>query len=171
MNYQETSGPGILVKIISAAAGLIAGFIICRAAFITFTMPDSSMEPGLKKNDIILFLRHATPKKGDIIIFKNPAEPSRVLVRRVAGTEGDTVEIRDKAFRVNNAAYTFPWKTKSSDTRNFPMNFTYRDNMPAVKVERGRYFVLSDDQDRGYDSRTLGPIPGDLVIGRMIYKY
>ncbi|HOT45279.1 MAG TPA: signal peptidase I [Spirochaetota bacterium] len=170
MNYQERSGNEILIKIIAAAAGLVAGFVICRIAFISFTMPDASMEPNLKKDDLVIIMRHVTPRKGDIILFKNPAEPGRVLVRRIAAVEGETVEIRDRTFRVNNGTYEFPWKTKSRDRRVFPMNFTFRDNMPAVKIGRGSYFVLSDDLDRGFDSRSFGPIPEDLVIGRMIYK-
>ncbi len=171
MNYQEKPGNGIIIKVISAAAGIIAGFIICRIAFLSFSMPDASMEPNLKKDELVFILRHAAPKKGDIILFRNPAEPGRVLLRRIAAVDGDTVEIRDKVFRVNNSAFSFPWKTKSRDARVFPMNFSFRDNMPAVKVGRNQYFVLSDDLDRGFDSRTLGPIPEDLVIGRMIYKY
>ena len=51
------------------------------------------------------------------------------------------------------------------------MNFTFRDNMPAVKLSRNQYFVLNDDLDRGFDSRTLGVIPGSLIIGRVVYKY
>ncbi|HNW28147.1 MAG TPA: signal peptidase I [Spirochaetota bacterium] len=171
MNYQERSGNNILIKIIAAVAGLAAGFIICRTAFLSFTMPDASMEPNLKKDDLVIILRHVTPRKGDIILFKSPAEPGRVLVRRIAAVEGDTVEIKDRVFRVNNGACEFPWKTRSTDRRIFPMNFTFRDNMPAVKIGRGRYFVLSDDLDRGYDSRSLGPIPEDLIIGRMIYRH
>lgn len=171
MNYQERSGSNLLIKVIAAVAGLAAGFIICRIAFISFTMPDASMQPNLKKDDLVIILRHVTPRKGDIILFKNPAEPGRVLIRRIAAAEGDTVEIKDRVFRVNNGAYQFRWKTASKDHRVFPMNFTFRDNMPAVKIGRGSYFVLSDDLDRGFDSRTFGPIPEDLVIGRMIYKY
>lgn len=171
MSYNEKSGSGILIKIIAATAGIIAGFIICRIALISFTMPDASMEPTLKKGDLVIILRHVTPRQGDIILFKNPAEPGRTLIRRIAAVEGDTVEIREKTFRVNNSAYRFGWITKSRDGRVFPMNFSFRDNMPAVRIERGRYFVLSDDLDRGFDSRTLGPIPEDLMIGRMIYKY
>ncbi len=171
MNYQERSGSGILIKILSALAGIIAGFVVCRIAFISFTMPDESMEPNVLKGAHVFALRHITPAKGDIILFTNPSEPGRVLLRRIAAVEGDTVEIRDKSFRVNNGAYSFPWKTRSRDTRVFPMNFTFRDNMPALKVGRNRYFVLSDDLDSGFDSRTFGLVSDDLVIGRMIYQY
>lgn len=171
MNYQEHEGNKTIIKIISAVAGILIGFIVCRTAFITFRMPDSSMVPNVKPNDTIVVLRHVTPRQGDIILFKSPADPGNVLVRRIVGVEGDTVEIRDKVIRINNSAFSFPWKTRTQDKRNFPMNFTFRDTMPSVKIGRNRYFVLNDDLDNGYDSRTLGLISEDLIIGRMIYRY
>lgn len=171
MNYQEKSRSGIIVKLISAAGGIIIGFILCRFFFTPFTMPDSSMEPNVKTGDMLFILKHTTPKRGDIVLFESPVESGRVLVRRVIAAEGDTVEIKNKTIHINNTAFDFRWKTTSSDKRVFPMNFTFRDNMPAVKLSRNQYFVLSDDLDRGFDSRTLGVIPGSLIIGRVVYKY
>ena len=171
MNYQEKSRFGIIIKLISAAGGIIVGFIICRFIFTPFRMPDSSMAPNLRSGDMLLILKHTTPKRGDIVLIESPVEAGRVLIKRVVAAEGDTVEIKNKAFLINNAAFDFRWKTTSSDTRIFPMSFTFRDNMPAVKLSRDQYFVLNDDLDRGFDSRTLGVIPGNLVIGRVVYKY
>lgn len=171
MYQQDRQGPGILIKILSATGGIIAGFLICRLFFMPFHVADSSMEPGLNKGDTLIILKFGAPKRGDIALFDSPVEPGRVLLKRIAAAEGDTVEIRDRVFFVNNARFNFPWKTKSSDRRIFPMNFTFRDNMPAVKIARNRYFVLSDDLDGGFDSRTLGPVPADLLIGRVIYRY
>jgi signal peptidase I len=171
MNYQEKSGPNILVKILSAAGGILIGFILCRVFFVPFHMPDDSMMPNVRKGEALLILKHMEPGRGDIVLMESPVEQGRVLVRRITAMEGDTVEIKNKTFLVNNAAFKFRWKTISSDKRNFPMNFTFRDNMPAIKLGRNQYFVLGDDLDRGFDSRTLGIIPGSLMIGRLIYKY
>jgi signal peptidase I len=171
MYQQEKPGSGILIKLLSAAGGIIAGFFICRMIFMPFRVTDSSMEPNLKNGDLVIILKHSAPKRGDIVLIESPVEPGRVFIKRIVGAEGDTVEIRDRVFRFNNERFTFPWKTKSADRRVFPMNFTYRDNMPAVKIVRNHFFVLSDSLDGGFDSRALGAIPGDLVIGRMIYKY
>jgi signal peptidase I len=171
MNYQEKSRFGIIIKLISAIGGIIVGFIICRFFFTPFRMPDSSMEPNVRTGDMLFVLKHITPKRGDIVLIESPIESGRVLIKRVVATEGDTVEVRNKTFHINNTSYDFRWKTKSSDTRIFPMNFTFRDNMPAVKLSRNQYFVLNDDLDRGFDSRTLGVIPGSLIIGRVAYKY
>ncbi len=171
MYQKEQQGTGILIKILSAAGGIIAGFLVCRLFFMPFRVADSSMEPNLKAGDRVIILKHVTPKRGDIVLLESPAEPGRVLIKRIAAAEGDTVEIRNKAFLVNNSRFNFPWKTRSADSRVFPMNVTFRDNMPAVKMARNSYFVLSDTLDGGFDSRALGAIPGDAVIGRVVYRY
>src|SRR3990172_6694718 len=151
MNYQEKSRFGLIIKIVSATGGIIVGFIICRFFFTPFRMPDSSMEPNIRSGDMLFILKHTTPKRGDIILIESPVENGRVLIKRVAATEGDTVEIRNKTLLINSIAFNFRWKIKSSDKRIFPMNFTFRDNMPAVKISRNEYFVLNDDLDRGFD--------------------
>ncbi|MBN2158872.1 MAG: signal peptidase I [Spirochaetes bacterium] len=171
MYRQESQLSGILVKIISAAGGIIAGFIICRLIILPFQAPDDSMGPAVKAGDTLFFLKHATLKVEDIVLIESPVEPGRYVIRRIIAGEGDAVEIKDRVFYINNARASFRWKTVSSDTRIFPMNFTYRDNMPAVKLGRKEYFVLSDNLDRGFDSRTLGVIPSDLIIGKMVYSY
>ncbi len=171
MRYQERSQFAVIGRILFAALGVIAGFIICRIFIVPFTMPDDSMLPGLKAGDVLLVLKHVTPVPGDIIMVDSPVEPGRVLIKRVVAAEGDTVEIRDKIFRINGVISDFKWKTKSTDARIFPMNFTYRDNMPAIKMKRNEYFVLSDNLDRCFDSRSLGIIPGNLIAGRLLFRY
>jgi signal peptidase I len=171
MDIQTKSGLGIIIKIISAVAGIFVGFLVCRTIIVPFGVPDNAMKPALKKGDTVIFLKHATPKRGDIVLIESPVEPGRVLIKRIVAVEGATVEIRDKVFFINNDRFEIPWKTTSTDARSFPMNFSFRDNMPAVKINRNEYFVLSDNLDTGFDSRTLGVIRDDQVIGRMIYRY
>ncbi|TFH40550.1 MAG: signal peptidase I [Chrysiogenales bacterium] len=171
MLYQEKPEKKILSKLILAFGGILAGFIIMRIIIVPFSVPDDSMEPNLRKGDTVFILKHVTPDTGDIVLIESTVESSRVMIRRVAASEGDSVEIREKAIQVNGQATTFPWKTSTSDRRAFPMSFTYRDTMPAIKIERKHYFVLCDNLDRGYDSRTLGIIPADRIIGRLLYAY
>ena len=171
MQYQENSRFAVIGKILFGALGIIAGFVICRIFIVTIPMPDDSMQPGLKAGDILVLLKHVKPAPGDIVMLMSPGEPGTALIKRVIAAEGDTVEIRDKIIRINGVIPDFKWKTKSTDKRIFPMNFTYRDNMPAVKMKRNEYFVLCDNLDRGFDSRSLGIIPGAIIAGRLVYRY
>ncbi len=51
----------------------------------------------------------------------------------------------------------------------FPMKFSFRDNMPPVKLERGEYFMLSDNFNSSFDSRSFGPVKNENITGRVIY--
>jgi signal peptidase I len=171
MPKREHTISNAVIKTISLFGGIAAGFAICRLIFVPFHMPDNSMEPNLHKGDALIILKHVTPEPGDIVLFNSPAEPGRILIKRVVSAGGNVVEIKDKELYINNHKFEYRWKTISLDNRNFPVMFSHRDSMPSTRVGRGEYFVLSDNLDQGFDSRTLGPIRKDSMIGKMIYKF
>ncbi len=41
--------------------------------------------------------------------------------------------------------------------------------MPAVKLEADEYFLLGDNLDYSFDSRTFGPVSRECIIGRIIF--
>jgi len=170
MYYQEKKQYRVPTAVISACVGIVFGFILCRIILIPFVVPNDSMAPSLREGETVIILKHATPNRGDIVLVESPVEPGRYLLKRVAAVEGSTVEVRDRVFFVNNERFAFPWQTASSDNRIFPMAFTERDTMPPVRIGRNRYFLLSDNLDRGFDSRAFGPVSGDRVVGKMIFR-
>lgn len=159
-----------LIRAALAAAGVLIGFFLARAFITHYSVSDDSMLPNYKRGDLVLVLKHVSPSVGDAVLVRSPVEPDRALLKRVVGTEGDFIELRNKVLYRNNQKYSFKWKTKSVDNRVFPMSFTQRDNMPAVKIERRAVFVIGDNLDYSFDSRGFGPVDGSLIIGRVIFK-
>src|SRR5574337_133534 len=90
-----------------------------------FTIPLGSMMDTLLVGDYILvnkFMYGAEipftrlhlpgirqPQRGDIIVFKYPQDESRDFIKRVIGTPGDTVEVREKQVYVNGHPLTEPY--------------------------------------------------------------
>ncbi|MDY6934541.1 MAG: signal peptidase I [Spirochaetota bacterium] len=159
-----------LTKVIMLVTGLVLGLFIARIFIIPFTVLNESMSPNLKRGDIVYVLRHITPAVGDIILFNSPVEPDRVLLKRVIAKEGDTIEISRKKIYKNSQEFKSDWEVLSNDDRIFPMNFSYRDNMQAMRLKRNEFFVLGDNIDYSFDSRTFGAINKDAVIGKVIFK-
>lgn len=105
---------------------LLIALIVRTLAFQPFTIPSSSMEPGLVTGDYIivskfpygwsrasaplnpplfngrLFSRSAA--RGDVVVFRHPARPKETLVKRVIGLPGDQVQVRHGAVFINGRA-------------------------------------------------------------------
>jgi signal peptidase I len=159
-------------KILIIFAGILIGFLISRIFFITpFVVQDDSMMPGLKKGDYLLILKITSPRPGDIILLDSPVEPDKVILKRFLAESGISLEIKNKRIYVNSNEYIPGWHIQSNDNRVFPESFDHRDNMPVLKIKPGEIFVIGDNFDYSFDSRSFGGVNKKLIIGKMIYKF
>ncbi len=169
--------------------------VVCTviALFVTtyvvhpMSVPTPSMEPTILVGDRILVdkftIRNGhvpglplvpsyTVKRQDVIVCKAPREPEILLVKRVVGLPGDTLEIRDKTVYINAQPLDEPYKQHSDPTvypGGTPNPFfgnMQRDNYKAITIPPDSYFVMGDNRDDSLDSRFWGFLPKDHIVGR-----
>ena len=92
------------------------------------------------------------PVKGDIIIFEYPNDPSVDYIKRIVGTPGDTIEVRNKQLFRNGEAVKESFIRFTEPDRIQPV----RDNFGPVTVPADKYFVMGDNRDNSMDSRFWG---------------
>jgi len=76
--------------LVAAAVGSAAGYSVRR--FRRFEVTGESMTPALEPGDYLVvdrdaFLR-ARPRAGEVVVARDPANPGRLLVKRVAKVDG-----------------------------------------------------------------------------------
>ena len=170
---------------------LLLALIIKTSVVEAYVIPSGSMENTLYSGDHILankFVYGMTlpipfvdiklpaleePKTGDIVIFKFPLDPRQNYIKRCIASEGQTVEIKDKQVYVDGKLFPLPPEGKHTDKTTYPMPDVprwgnIRDNMPPVKVPKGKLFVMGDNRDNSYDSRFWGLLDRKLVEGRAL---
>lgn len=166
-------------------AVLVALFV--RSFFIqAFKIPSGSMEPTLLIGDYLIvnrlsyvvkmpftdsvLLTLGNPKRGDVIVFRYPKDRSKDFIKRVVATEGETVEVRDKALYINGNKIEDPWGHYRAEggMLGFPM---LRESLQPVKVPKDSYFVLGDNRDNSQDSRYWGFVHKDDLVGRAFILY
>ena len=168
---KSTSPLTIIIRIAMVLGGLILGFVISRAFIIPYKVAGDSMSPNFNAGKRIFILKHTTPHFGDIVLMRSPVISGKVFIKRIIGVAGDSIEIKNQVIYRNNDKLRLNWKTAKKDQRNLPMSFSFRDTMPLVKLFRNEYFVINDNLDDSYDSRTFGKIQKDLIIGRFLYSF
>ncbi|MFN2516193.1 MAG: signal peptidase I [Pyrinomonadaceae bacterium] len=102
-------------------------------------------------------------ERGDIVVFWFPDDPSKSYIKRVVGVPGDTVEVREGVLRINggelNERYLDP-----------KLNLSSRSQAPVL-VRPNYYFVMGDNRDNSFDSRTWGVVPKKYIYGKALFRY
>ncbi len=117
-----------------------------------------SMEPNLHQDqqlvvDKVSYRFHA-PVRGDIVIVGVP-NYDLPLIKRVIGLPGERVEIRSGRVLIDGQPLDEPYLG----------DVTQRDFGP-VEVPAGHVFVMGDNRGASHDSRSIGPVPQEWILGR-----
>lgn len=135
-----------------------------------YHIPSGGMSPGLKIGDV--FMADKRPgqlrkiERGDVAVFRVPGDSPVDLAKRVIGLPGETVEIRKKQVSIDGEPLEDPWAYRVRG-RDHPR----LDEFGPLTIPPGNLFVLGDNRGNSNDSRFMGPIPLDRVVGKGLYIY
>ncbi|MBS0555885.1 MAG: signal peptidase I [Proteobacteria bacterium] len=131
----------------------------------------------------------ADPQRGDIVIFSSP-EDGITLVKRVIGLPGDTVAMQNERLTINGVAVEYAPAQPAADadlpraTQALDHAYLHEDlpgkshpimllpnrgadrSFGPVSVPAGQYLMLGDNRDNSKDSRYIGFVPRDAIVGR-----
>ncbi len=167
----------------TGAIAIIAAILINAYVLQAFQVKGESMLPTLHDNDSTFAMKlHTSFEYGDIVIIDsrigehrswlNPllehplvaglrGDTSEYLwVKRVIGKPGDILEFRSgKLLRNGNALN----ETYLREPMKYPNT--------VISVPAGHVFVMGDNRNHSTDSRVIGAIPLENVIGKVIFSY
>ncbi|MBC2035576.1 signal peptidase I [Listeria booriae] len=147
------------------------------------TVFGDSMYPTLHDGEHLFINKVTGPDRFDIIVFPAPDEKDTEYIKRVIGLPGDTVEYKQDQLYINGKKYDEPYLdsekkdltngylTTLNDGAQGNPNFSLA-TIPAcggaTKVPKGKLFVLGDNRPISKDSRYIGFIDEDKVLGKVI---
>lgn len=146
---------------------MIAMFI--SLCFISVsTVSGNSMNNTYKDNDkIITWTFNIKPKIDDVVIIdmKNYDlnDSSKYIIKRVVATSSDKVEYKDYALYVNDEY------VQSMTSYEYTILLS-NDNDTFEKVPEGYSVVLGDNRNNSLDSRSIGLINNNDIVGKSIFR-
>lgn len=122
-----------------------------------------SMMPTFEEDDKVLLAKVSGIDNFDLIVFK--AADDKNLIKRVIGLSGDRIEMRNDQLYLNGAAVEEPYLEENrewAELHGFPQ---LTGDFGEFLVPTGYYFVLGDNRLNSVDSRIIGFISEEAVIG------
>jgi signal peptidase I len=197
-NRQAPGVKQILVEYSRSFFPVLLFVLVIRSfIFEPFRIPSGSMMPTLLEGDFIFVKKYAyglrlpvtetkvvetgNPNRGDVIVFRLPSDPSVNYIKRVIGLPGDTVVYERHRLTINgkkielrpgeDGSFNVPVFVENLDGREHDIlvtnpEFSTRDN--TYRVPDGHYFVMGDNRDRSKDSRFIGAIPEEFLVGEAV---
>lgn len=145
---------------------------VVRARSHRLQISNEAMVPTLLPGDHVLAhktaYQAAEPQRGDVVVYRYPDEKGKLFLHRIIGIPGDLIQVRDQVVSVNDEVLSEPY-VQHTDPSSMAGNV--RDNLGPVTVPPDSYFVMGDNREESLDSRFLGPIDKELILGRAVYIY
>ncbi len=160
----------IFVIVIALGAAMLVRVFVLQQFYIS----GPSMETSLFQNDRVLVnklsYRLHDVARGDVIVFDRVTTSGGVvehddLIKRVIAVGGDSIQIKKCQVWVNGLAVEEPYLGFIDEGADLNSRCRVVD-MPALTVPDDQLFVMGDNRAESFDSRSFGPIPRKLVIGR-----
>ena len=117
------------------------------------------MTPTLQDKQIALVLKiNKSYQRGDIVITDRSNAFKTHMVKRVVAIGGDHLIIRDQQVYCNGQILAEDYLAEKPQ---------YREELDLVLPPR-TVFLMGDNRNYSKDSRDIGPIPVDSIIGKLI---
>ena len=182
----RTVGQEILSWVLTILVAVVAALVIRSVIFEPVRVDGESMDDTLANGEIMFvskfdysstwltlpwqdnakketaprFTIGGDPKRFDVVICRYPGRGDTNFVKRVVGLPGDTIQLIDGYLYVNDEKYDEPYI--NDDYRTGRLN-----TFGPYTVPEGKFFVMGDHRNNSNDSRSVGPIERNMIVGHV----
>lgn len=144
-------------------------FCFCITYIFSFVrVSGSSMQNTYNNNDLIMIYSfNYKPSLNDVVVIDTSKQlsDSDFIIKRIVATSSDTIDYYNNSLYVNDEFV----EEMNIDTY-YSLLTDYSTNTTYSSVPNNYSIVLGDNRDNSVDSRIIGLICNDNIIGKSIFR-
>jgi signal peptidase I len=154
----------LLIAVVGSLVNIAVAIPFRSHVAEAYRMPVPSMEPTLLVGDEFMADKraylHSEPQRGDIAVYRLQG---KAFVQRIVGLSGETIEIRERTVYINGAELEEPYAQFIHAAATEKM---MGSEIAPTMIPADAYFFLGDNRDDSLDSRFLGVVPRNDILGK-----
>lgn len=162
-----------------AKAIIIAVIVVGGIRFFLFEpvlVDGESMMPTFEDGERIIVNKIGytlgEPERYDIVVFHASEEED--YIKRIIGLPGDHIAFENDELLINGEIQEEPYlsslKEQKSDG-NLTKDFTLEELLEIEEIPEGYVFVLGDNRENSTDSRVIGLVPREEIMGNAMFVF
>lgn len=160
--YQVSLKKSLGVYIVFGIIGIVISLavVIPTRLFLVspFIVSGETMSPTYNNGDYLLINKFNKDfSRGDVVIFRYEKQPDTFLIKRIIGLPSEKIEIQDGKILVNGQVLKETYYNGETTGNT------------SLTLGNNQYFVLGDNRNKGFDSRSFGPIAISSIEGKVFY--
>lgn len=156
------------IKALLIAFGFV--FLVRMFLFAPIVVEGPSMLPTLHDRDQMIVNKITytigEPKRFDIVVFHAPEQKD--FIKRVIGLPGEHVAVKNNTLYIDGEAVEEDFLNDQIFTNDFRLEDLEEG---YEEVPEGHLFVLGDNRSNSTDSRMIGVVSMDDVVGKASFVY
>lgn len=156
------------IKAILLAVAFV--FIVRMFLFAPIVVEGPSMLPTLHDRDQMIVNKIAytlgEPDRFDIVVFHAPEKND--FIKRIIGLPGEHVEVKNNVLYIDGEPIDEPFLNDQIFTNDFKLE-ELEEGYEVVPEDS--VFVMGDNRSNSTDSRIIGVVPMDEVVGKAKFVY
>jgi len=134
-----------------------------------------SMEPTFHSGERILVDRISKLfipiKRGEVVVFLPPGDNERHFIKRAIGIPGDIFKIIDCGVVVSKDGEKYQLEEKYLNNDTCTTGGSAIKDGRALRLGSQQYAFLGDNRGESLDSRFIGFVDENRIIGRVIFRF
>lgn len=149
--------PKVYILAIYMVIGIALGLFVNSTILTKAEVSGDSMIPTYYDGDTVIINRLMTPERGDLVVVLE--DTGKYVIKRIVGIPGDEIQIKEGLVFINGKYY--------KEDYIYENNTDYNGGLAEEVIQLGtdEYFILGDNRTISKDSRDIGPVTRDQVIG------
>lgn len=145
--------------------------ILIRTYIITpVIVSGDSMVPNLRNGELLLVRKigydGSSIERSDIVVIEyiNSDGKKEEIIKRIIGLPGEHISYKNNNLYVNDEIYEEEYSFRDT------IDFNLEEVCTCSSIPKDKYLVLGDNRPVSKDSRSIGLIDEDDIIGKAVFR-